>query len=89
MAAPTKAAAQQHGTGAVKQQEAQQQPQPAPKQPQPPDEDKWVVNKPVERRSELLTEELNDCFGRFWTWVACGGPAARMRQLYINGRLSR
>jgi hypothetical protein len=51
--------------------------------------DRWEVNKPVERRSELLTEELNDCFGRFWTWVTCGGPTARMRQLYINGKLSR
>ncbi|KAF6264734.1 hypothetical protein COO60DRAFT_1654904 [Scenedesmus sp. NREL 46B-D3] len=53
------------------------------------DEDKWLINKPVERRSEALSEELNDCFGRFWTWVSCGGPAARMRQLYVNGRLSR
>lgn len=54
-----------------------------------PAEDQWQVNKPVERRSEALSEELNDCFGRFWTWVSCGGPAARMRQLYVNGRLSR
>ncbi|WIA16833.1 hypothetical protein OEZ85_013770 [Tetradesmus obliquus] len=53
------------------------------------DEDKWLINKPVERRSEALNEEYNDCFVRFWTWVSCGGPAARMRQLYINGRLSR
>jgi hypothetical protein len=53
------------------------------------DEDKWLINKPVERRSEALSEELNECFGRFWTWVSCGGPAARMRQLYVNGRLSR
>jgi hypothetical protein len=53
------------------------------------DQDKWLINKPVERRSEALSEELNDCFTRFWTWVSCGGPAARMRQLYVNGRLSR
>jgi len=66
-----------------------QQEQQQSQQPQQPVEDKWEVNKPVERRSQVLTEELNDCLGRFWTWVSCGGPAARMRQLYVNGRLSR
>lgn len=74
----------------------QQVPTPAPpqQQQQPQQEedtspDRWEVNKPVERRSQILTEEYNDCWGRFWTWVSCGGPAARMRQLYVNGRLSR
>jgi hypothetical protein len=65
----------------------QQQQQPLPEADNSPD--RWEVNKPVERRSQILTEEYNDCFGRFWTWVSCGGPAARMRQLYVNGRLIR
>eukprot|EP00879_Flechtneria_rotunda_P015810 GHRR01016533.1.p1 GENE.GHRR01016533.1~~GHRR01016533.1.p1 ORF type:complete len:171 (+),score=50.44 GHRR01016533.1:26-538(+) len=52
-------------------------------------EDPIIVDTLVERRSEALTEELNDCFSRFWTWVSCGGPAARIRQLYVNGKLSR
>lgn len=52
-------------------------------------EDQWQVNKPVERRSEELTAELQDCYDRFWTWVTCGGPAARIRQLYTTGKLSK
>lgn len=68
-------------------QQQQQQQQPVIEADNSPD--RWEVNKPVERRSQILTEEYNDCIGRFWTWVSCGGPAARMRQLYVNGRLSR
>jgi hypothetical protein len=52
-------------------------------------EDIWESSKPVERRCEALTEELHDCLGLFWSWVTCGGPGARVRQLYVNGRLSR
>lgn len=54
-----------------------------------PAEDQWVVNKPVERRTQAVNEELHDCLGCFWGWVTCGGPGARVRQLYVQGRLSR
>jgi len=43
----------------------------------------------VERRSEVLTEQLNDCFSLMWDWALCGGPKARVRQLYVHGRLQR
>jgi len=43
----------------------------------------------VERRSEVLTEQLNDCFNLMWDWALCGGPKARIRQLYVHGRLQR
>lgn len=44
---------------------------------------------PVERRSEVLTEQLNDCFQLLWDWALCGGPKARLHQLYVHGRLAR
>jgi hypothetical protein len=85
---PQQAAAAGTGGGSASSPPQQQQQPPSPP-PQQQEEDKWEVNKPVEARSAALTEELNDCAGRFWTWVTCGGPAARIRQLYVNGRLSR
>lgn len=57
--------------------------------PEPPKEDPWEVNKPVERRSAALNEEAHDCLHCFWSWITCGGPGARVRQLYVNGRLAR
>jgi hypothetical protein len=83
-AAPKPVQPQQVPTPAPPPEQQQQQQQEEDTSP-----DRWEVNKPVERRSQILTEEYNDCWGRFWTWVSCGGPAARMRQLYVNGRLSR
>lgn len=67
---------------------------PPPDAPPPPpkikdEDDIWESSKPVERRSQALTDELHDCLGLFWSWVTCGGPGARVRQLYVNGRLSR
>ena len=52
-------------------------------------EDQWTANKPVERRCQALNEEQADCLACLWRWMTCGGPGARVRQLYINGRLSR
>jgi hypothetical protein len=57
--------------------------------PPPPEENPWEVNKPVERRSQQLNEEAHDCLYCFWSWITCGGPGARVRQLYVNGKLSR
>lgn len=57
--------------------------------PPPPKEDPWEVNKPVERRTSALNEEARDCLFCFWSWITCGGPGARVRQLYVNGKLSR
>jgi hypothetical protein len=79
--------AQVHTQGAVA-----AAPVPTPEQQPPPPaaaEDQWTVNKPVERRTQALNEEMSDCLGCFWSWVTCGGPAARVRQLYVQGRLSR
>ena len=64
-------------------------PQPSPPAQKQEEDDIWESSKPVERRSEALTDELHDCLGLFWSWVTCGGPGARVRQLYVNGRLSR
>jgi hypothetical protein len=47
------------------------------------------VNKPVERRTQALNAEAHDCLYCFWSWITCGGPGARVRQLYVNGKLSR
>jgi hypothetical protein len=63
-------------------------PAPAPP-PGAPQEDPWEVNKPVERRSSALNEQAHDCLYCFWSWITCGGPGARVRQLYVNGKLSR
>jgi hypothetical protein len=54
-----------------------------------PKENPWEVNKPVERRTQALNEEMHDCLFCFWSWITCGGPGARLRQLYVNGKLSR
>lgn len=54
-----------------------------------PADDIWEVNKPVERRCTALNEEGTDCLGLFWRWVTCGGPGARISQLYVNGKLTR
>lgn len=54
-----------------------------------PKENPWEVNKPVERRTQALNEEMHDCLYCFWSWITCGGPGARVRQLYVNGKLSR
>eukprot|EP00877_Chromochloris_zofingiensis_P002781 jgi/Chrzof1/12503/Cz06g36190.t1 len=53
------------------------------------DDSQWEVNKPVQRRCDALNEEARDCFGCLWRWITCGGPASRMSQLYVNGRLSK
>jgi len=60
----------------------------APPAPQP-EENIWEVNKPVERRTQALNEESHDCLYCFWSWITCGGPGARVRQLYVNGKLSK
>ncbi|KAI8464755.1 MAG: hypothetical protein J3K34DRAFT_461760 [Monoraphidium minutum] len=61
----------------------------APAAVEEPKENPWEVNKPVERRTMALNEEMHDCLYCFWSWITCGGPGARVRQLYVNGKLSR
>lgn len=45
------------------------------------------LDKPVERLSELRTEEDNDCAQILFDAFFCAGPTARIRQLYADGKM--